>query len=153
MKHLDRDQITNVAQYLLRLSDIPDPAMHEAPCFAARKTALERHDYESTRLDQVCREQRSRKRRTALFAPDGGIFADPAWGILLELYEAELRGKRLNASVLGLEAGIAQSTALRWLALLEKMGLTRRTQDALDKRRYWVALTTRAIRGFDQFFA
>lgn len=153
MEHLNRDQIANVAQFLLRLSDIADPAMPEAGPVSPRETPLQRGNQCDARLDQVCRERRNRKRRIALLAPQDGIFADPAWDLLLELYEAALRGKKLSASALGIEAGIPQSTALRWLALLEKMGLMRRTQDVFDKRRQWVTLTTRAMKGFDQYFA
>ncbi len=153
MDCLNRDQIANVAQYLLRLSDSAEPAMHLAAPMVVREPPMPSADHRDARLDQVCREQRNRKRRTALLASDDRIFADPAWDILLELYEATLRGKKLNASVIGLDADIAQSTALRWLTMLEKMGLVRRTQDIFDKRRQWVGLTTRAIRGFDQYFA
>lgn len=153
MENLNRDQIANVAQFLMRLSDIDDPALRATGQSPPYETTVPLRDQRGSRLDQVCSEQRSRKRRAALIAPQGGIFADPAWDIILELYGAELRGQKLNASVLGLEAGIAQSTALRWLALLEKMGLARRTVDVFDKRRHWVALTKRAITGLEQYFA
>jgi DNA-binding MarR family transcriptional regulator len=153
MEHLTRDQIANVAQLLLRLSDIDNPALDVTEPLAARGTTKPVCSQRAALLEQVSCEQRNRKRRTALIAPGGGLFADPAWDILLELYVAELRGQKLNASVLGIEAGIPQSTALRWLALLEKMGLARRSQDVFDKRRQWVALTRRATAGLEHYFA
>lgn len=70
-----------------------------------------------------------------------GILNDPAWDILLELYIADITGCQLYASVVGTDAAIPQSTALRWLTVLEKEGLLRRRFDNFDKRRQWVGLT------------
>ena len=72
------------------------------------------------------------------------VLGDPAWDILLELYISGLTGSGLYASVVGTDAGIPQSTALRWLTVLEKDGLVRRHVDPFDKRRQWVGVTPRA---------
>ena len=60
-----------------------------------------------------------RRRRSAVFGE--GLFSDPAWDILLELFAAELDGRRLGLSDL---AHIApRSTLARWLTALEERGL------------------------------
>jgi DNA-binding MarR family transcriptional regulator len=81
------------------------------------------------------------------------VLSDPAWDILLELYIAGLSGSGLYASVVGTEAGIPQSTALRWLTVLEKSGLVRRHLDQFDKRRQWVGVTPRARGLMEKHFA
>ena len=60
-----------------------------------------------------------RRRRSTVFGE--GLFSDPAWDILLELFAAELDGRRLGLTDL---AHIApRSTLARWLTALEERGL------------------------------
>ena len=60
-----------------------------------------------------------RRRRSAVFGE--GLFSDPAWDILLELFAAELDGRGLGLPDL---AHIApRSTLARWLTALEERGL------------------------------
>lgn len=97
-------------------------------------------------------EAKRRGDRRALFGAYD-VLSDPAWDILLELYIAGLSGNGLYASVVGTEAGIPQSTTLRWLNVLEKMGLVRRNPDPFDKRRQWVGVTPRARTLMEKHFA
>lgn len=97
-------------------------------------------------------EAKRRADRRALFGLYD-VLNDPAWDILLELYIAGLTGNGLYASVVGAEVGIPQSTALRWLTVLEKMGLVRRNLDPFDKRRQWVGVTPRARTLMEKHFA
>ena len=60
-----------------------------------------------------------RRRRSAVFGE--GLFSDPAWDILLELFAAELDGRMLGLSDLGHIA--PRSTLARWLTALEERGL------------------------------
>ena len=101
----------------------------------------------------VARAEAARRfNRRELFG-EFDIFSDPAWDILLELYIADATGSQLYASVVGSEAGIPQSTALRWLAVLEKAGLLRRRHDMFDKRRQWIGLTPRALSLMEKHFS
>lgn len=84
-----------------------------------------------------------RRRRERLLGPD--IFADPAWDMLLDLFVAHHRGREMHASGVGLAAGIPQTTALRWIAMLEDRGLVRREDDPRDARRVVLSLTTEAL--------
>ena len=97
-------------------------------------------------------EVKRRTDRRALFGVYD-VLSDPAWDILLELYISGLTGNGLYASVVGAEVGIPQSTTLRWLNVLEKMGLVRRNIDPFDKRRQWVGLTPRACTLMERQFA
>lgn len=103
-------------------------------------------------LEQARAEVVRRKDRRALLG-SRGILGDPAWDILIELYISDIAGAQLYASVVGAEAGIPQSTALRWIAVLEKDGLVRRRDDVFDRRRQWVGLTPSARKILDRYFS
>lgn len=69
------------------------------------------------------------------------LFADPAWDMLLDLYVARSEGKRISVSSCCIGSNVPQTTALRWMALLERKGLITRHLDHLDHRRNYVELS------------
>lgn len=80
-----------------------------------------------------------------------GLFADPAWDILLEVYAADLAQQRISVSDLRARAGVPKTTAMRWISKLEEDGWLVRQADPLDRRRYWLSLTSQAserLRGY-----
>lgn len=91
-----------------------------------------------TRVDAVtlCRQHR---RRAALFGE--GLFSDPAWDILLDLYVQRERGRWISVSSACLAAQAPQATALRHLNKLVDRGLVLREADTEDRRRTFVALS------------
>jgi hypothetical protein len=93
---------------------------------------------------------KARRLRENFFDP--GLFADPAWDMLLDLYVADLEGFRLAVGSLSVGAAVPATTALRWINFLEKEGLFVRHRDPLDARRVFVSLTTRARDAMDAFF-
>ena len=84
---------------------------------------------------------RSRKKRASVFSPN--LFADPAWDIVLALFLAQLRQKRVAAADLSTETSIPLTTAHRWIETLEQKGWVRRSPDPLDQRRVFVDLSER----------
>lgn len=94
---------------------------------------------------------RLRRRREALFGR--GLFGEPAWDMLLELYVAELAGRRECVSGLCCVSGVPSTTALRWIGLLENAGWISRTADPRDGRRSFLSLTRKARAAMDSFFA
>jgi DNA-binding MarR family transcriptional regulator len=72
--------------------------------------------------------------------PDG-MFADPAWDMLLDLYACKIEGTRIGVSNACMAAGVPPTTALRCLNRLEQCGLVQRQPDAVDCRRIYVELT------------
>ena len=92
-----------------------------------------------------------RRKRDRFF--DGALFADPAWDMLLELYAAELGQRRVSVSCLCVGAAVPATTALRWIAVLEKRRLICKRADPTDGRRVFVALAPEASRTMDEFFA
>jgi DNA-binding transcriptional ArsR family regulator len=86
---------------------------------------------------------RARRCRDSLFPP--GLFADPAWDILLELLASHLEGGRVSVSELCTLAAVPQTTALRWMTHLTKIGLIARIPDRRDGRRVLLELTDSTI--------
>lgn len=98
---------------------------------------------------------RGRRRRSAYFVAD--LFADPAWDIMLDLFEAELEQRRVSVTSACIASQVPPTTGLRWLQTLEQRGLVVRNGDPLDARRFFVELTpsarTALRRWFDEAFA
>ena len=91
---------------------------------------------------EIRRAIRARRLRDQFFG--GGLFEDPAWDMLLDLFAAELEGNRVSVSSLCIAAGVAPTTALRWIARMTDMGLFVRHPDPVDRRRAFMTLSPRA---------
>ncbi|WP_165322119.1 winged helix DNA-binding protein [Rhizorhabdus phycosphaerae] len=93
---------------------------------------------------------RARRMREHLFGH--GLFADPAWDILLDLTAARLEGRAVAVSSLCIAAAVPATTALRWIKQLTDAGLLRRVADPEDGRRVFIELTDRAARAMGDYF-
>lgn len=80
------------------------------------------------------------------------LFADPAWDIMLDLYQAELSGVRVPVSSLCIAAAVPATTALRWIKTMEKEGLIVRRPDPHDGRRVFVELSAESTEKMTKFF-
>ncbi len=93
-----------------------------------------------------------RKRRLRSKLIDDGLFADPAWDMLLDLVAAAGERKRVSVTSLCLASEVAPTTALRWTALMVRMGLLVREEDVVDKRRTFVSLSDKATAALAVYF-
>jgi DNA-binding MarR family transcriptional regulator len=92
----------------------------------------------------------ARNLRTRVFNAE--LFGEPAWDVLLDLYDADLRQVRLKASSVCLGSRVPPTTSHRWLKALENRGLVERRDDPNDARRVFVSLTPHAISTMDALF-
>lgn len=81
-----------------------------------------------------------RRLRADLF-DDPDLFGEPAWDILLDLAVHEGQGRPLSVTGACIGSGVAPTTALRWVNVLEKKGFIQRSPDPLDHRRVYLILT------------
>jgi DNA-binding transcriptional ArsR family regulator len=81
----------------------------------------------------------ARRLRDSLF-PEG-VFADPAWDLLLDLFACKLEGMKVCVSSACSSANVPQPTAIRWVERLEQCGLVERRADQDDSGRIYVELT------------
>ena len=100
---------------------------------------------------EVRRAIRARRLRDSFFGP--GLFEDPAWDMLLDLFAAELERTQVSVSSLCIAAAVAPTTALRWIGKMTDAGLFERQPDPFDRRRAFMALTDRGIQGMRAYVA
>ena len=94
---------------------------------------------------------RARRMRDEYFGKD--LFADPAWDMVLDLFAAKLENRNVSVSSLCIAAAVPATTALRWIGNLHEAGLFERHADPQDRRRAYIALTDRAVRGMHGYIA
>jgi hypothetical protein len=87
---------------------------------------------------------RARRLRDRYFK--GGLFADPAWDMLLDLMAARLEDNRVAVSSLCIAAAVPPTTALRWIKTLTEQGILVRCADPQDGRRVYIELSDDAAR-------
>jgi CheY-like chemotaxis protein/DNA-binding MarR family transcriptional regulator len=78
---------------------------------------------------------------------------EPSWTILLEVYRADITGRRLSVSKLCALDEASQTTAWRRIRSMEESGLLLREQDPVDARRSFVTLTEPTSRAMADFIA
>lgn len=82
-----------------------------------------------------------------------GLFADPAWDMLLDLYGAHIAQHRVPVSSLCVAAEVPATTALRWISKLDRMELINRERDPHDARRVFISLRPDAVAMMRDYFA
>jgi DNA-binding MarR family transcriptional regulator len=92
---------------------------------------------------------RTRRMRDHFFR--GGLFADPAWDMLLDLMAARLEKQRVAVSSLCIAAAVPPTTALRWIKSLSEQGLFVRVADAEDGRRVFIELSDWAAAALEAY--
>ncbi|MEO5494514.1 MAG: MarR family winged helix-turn-helix transcriptional regulator [Sphingomonas sp.] len=94
---------------------------------------------------------RGRRLRDQFFTE--GLFEDPAWDMLLDLYAAELEGAQVSVSSLCIAAAVAPTTALRWIGRMTDAGLFVRQPDPFDRRRAFLGLSVEARTKMERYLA
>lgn len=99
--------------------------------------------------DKVRKIIRLRARRQCIFG--SAVFGEPAWDMLLDLYSSTLERRAESVTSLGLASRLPQTTALRWINLLEEQGWIVRKPDPRDGRRVLVSLSSKARSAMELF--
>lgn len=92
---------------------------------------------------------RARRLRDQFFR--GGLFADPAWDMLLDLMAARLESERVAVSSLCIAAAVPATTALRWIKAMTDRGFFVRSADPQDGRRVYIGLSEDAARALTAY--
>ena len=140
------EEVARIAEVLSRLTRRgPD----ERPVVAA--VAEHPSPFRSQQPDEIVidaaevrRAIRARRLRDQHFG--GGLFEDPAWDIILDLFAAELERSQVSVSSLCIAAHVAPTTALRCISKLTEAGLLERHPDPFDRRRAFMELSPPAGR-------
>lgn len=131
-------EVSRIATTLARLSSIATPQ------------AAEDKPVPEIPVQKVRNAIQARRLRERFFDPE--LFADPAWDMMLDLFEAELSQRRVAVSSLCIASAVPSTTALRWLKALSKQGIFVRRSDPFDGRRVYVELSPQASVAMRQYF-
>jgi hypothetical protein len=143
------EEVTRIAEVLARLSrrdDTPQSTpgtVTDRPGYAGPPAVAE------IGPDDVRRIIRARRLRDRFFGE--GVFEDPAWDMILDLFAAHLAQAQVSVSSLCIAAAVAPTTALRWIAKLTDAGLFERQPDPFDRRRAFMALSPRALDAMNRY--
>ncbi len=142
------EEVARIADVLARLTSHagqrPGTVADRAPLYGAPPSAV------TVNAADVRKAIRARRLRDLQF-PDG-LFEDPAWDMLLDLYAADLEGAQVSVSSLCIAAAVAPTTALRWIGRMTEAGLFERQPDPFDRRRAFMALSENARDRMQRYF-
>lgn len=140
-------EVARIADLLARIGREP-----AAPGALADRTAGFRAEADDAPITaaEIRRAIRVRRLRDQYFGP--GLFEDPAWDMLLDLFAADAERAQVSVSSLCIAAAVAPTTALRWIAKLNDAGLFERLPDPDDRRRAFVMLTPAGLAGMRAFW-
>lgn len=83
-----------------------------------------------------------RRRARAKFFPElTNMFGEAGWDVLLDLFIADLEGRRVSVSSACIAADVPPTTALRWIDALEDRATILREPDPADRRRTYLTLS------------
>lgn len=136
-------EVARIADVLARLSKHEDQPRAALVAEAGLDFASEpsgEHPITAADIRQIVRARRLRDRYVGT-----GLFEDPAWDMMLDLYAAHLERAHVSVSSLCIAAAVAPTTALRWIARLTEAGLFERRPDPFDRRRAFMSLTERGL--------
>lgn len=86
----------------------------------------------------ACRIYESRRQRARFLSMS--LLGEPVWDMLLALYCFTARGRRMSVSSLCYASSVPQTTALRWVSVMEERKLIAKVKDEKDGRRLFVVL-------------
>lgn len=151
LKPVDREKLLGSIRAALDACN-DGKALASSPADGRRLQPLSASGPEGDRTKAEALEKLREVRRVRRNYLPEELFADPCWDVLLDLYEARLSSTQVSLTALGATAGVPMSTALRRIAELRQHGLVERTEDTVDKRRSFVALTRQGLQALDNFF-
>ena len=138
------DEVSRIATTLARLAVEPEVAAK------ARREHPANDGAAKVAIETVRKVIQARRLRNQFF--DGELFADPAWDMLLDLFEAELAQLRVSVTSLSVAAAVPSTTALRWIKTMTDAGLFKRRADPHDGRRVFVELSPTASEAMHRYF-
>ncbi|WP_404365988.1 hypothetical protein AB5I39_09970 [Sphingomonas sp. MMS24-J45] len=153
------EEVARIAETLARLtrgetdtrySERPAIASVNAPAQGYRAPPPTTDGAEVTARD-IREAIRARRLRDQYFGK--GLFEDPGWDMLLDLFAAELERAQVSVSSLCIAAAVAPTTALRWITRMTEAGLFERQPDPFDRRRAFLGLSPRASVGMRNYAA
>lgn len=112
--------------------------------------ALEVGNADTLELGIVEATIRMRRERSSQFP--GDWFSDPAWDVLLFLFECHLIGAKVTVGEVSAGTDNRPTTAIRWLDIIEAAGMLDRQRCLTDTRRVFVFLNEKGVAAMRLYF-
>jgi hypothetical protein len=138
------DEVNRIAATLARLSTGPTASPRPVEAEIGNEAP-------DVAVETVRAVIRARRLRARYFSEE--LFADPAWDMLLDLFQAEISKLRVPVSSLCIAAAVPATTALRWLKTMVQQGIFVRRADPHDGRRVFVELAPQSSNALKRYFA
>jgi DNA-binding MarR family transcriptional regulator len=139
------EEVNRIAAILANLAQAPGPDRS----FQTEVPANERH-LPDVAFETVGHLIQARRLREQFF--DKELFADPAWDILLHLFQSELAQIRVPVSSLCIGAAVPPTTALRWIKTMIDVELIKRRPDPHNRKRVFIELSPHASKAMRCYF-
>lgn len=120
----------------------PSPSA-QGPFERLKALLSERRQHSAVTEDHILSVLLIRRARTAVFGT--GLFSDPAWDLMLELYAAKLGERMVCLTDLAQAIDAPQSTTARWIAALNQQGFTESCVDPVLPSRISISLTSEGV--------
>ena len=146
------EEVARIAEVLSRLSrrEAAERRSEASDVFDRRQTFGARPiDDIAIEPGEIRRAIKGRRLRDQFFGT--GLFEEPGWDMILDLFAAELERTQVSVSSLCIAAAVAPTTALRWISKLTEAGLFERRPDPFDRRRAYMELSERASRAMRDY--
>lgn len=85
--------------------------------------AANSNQWDDANLGDLARKVYAVRRRREALPGTSGLFGEPAWDILLDLFIAARETRRVSLANACASAAAPEASALRWVAILERRGL------------------------------
>lgn len=146
------DEVARIAQTLARLTGVEPGSSLPSKGVTDRSVDYRAEPADTAPISAAELRQTIRARRLRDQMLGDGLFEDPAWDMMLDLYAAHLERAQVSVSSLCIAAAVAPTTALRWIARLTDAGLFERNPDPFDRRRAFMALSATTLAQLTGYF-
>ncbi|MGN6357271.1 MAG: winged helix DNA-binding protein [Novosphingobium sp.] len=96
--------------------------------------AANNNQWDDANLGDLARKAYAVRRRRESIPGTAGLFGEPAWDILLDLFIAARESRRVSLATACTAAAVPEASAQRWIAILERRGLVVVEGPAHDRR-------------------
>lgn len=83
----------------------------------------------------------------------GGLFGEPVWDMLLDLFAHANIRRKVSVSSLCIASAVPPTTALRHIRIMESQGMIVRSADPRDSRRVFVEISPECYARMDQLLS
>lgn len=108
------------------------------------KTVAEKRNLNSSQLFQIALAIRKNLSFREEIIPNIAP-SSPLWRLLIEIYIAKHQNVRVAITDAAISINVPATTTLRYISILESNRFICREDDAFDKRRSWLLLTSKGI--------